>query len=53
MGSLAREHVLTNFNAAVQFSILADTIESIVPAPRLPRRAQATLRHSPKSVDRQ
>ena len=29
MGARAREHVSQNFNASVQFSILADTIESV------------------------
>jgi len=34
MGERAREHVLTNFNASVQFNILADIIESLALTPR-------------------
>jgi glycosyltransferase involved in cell wall biosynthesis len=34
MGERAREHVLANFNASVQFNILADIIESLALTPR-------------------
>ena len=33
IGQRAREHVLKNFNAAVQFDLLADLIESIANTP--------------------
>jgi len=40
MGKLAREHIVANFNGAVQFNCLADVIESLIPEPHM-RLAEA------------
>jgi glycosyltransferase involved in cell wall biosynthesis len=51
MGRRAREHVMANFNAAVQFNLLADVIESLSPGPRLRRYLPGSVVPPPGQVD--